>query len=536
MVIAKIKVTGTSAVRIWSQKIPAGLVGGKVQIEYADPIWDGLDKTVVFCGYVVKDVINAGTEVTIPAEVVAKSGFSVSVGVYGTATDGSLAIPTVWADIGIVQKATDPSWDTSTNPHLPIWAEMAARRPDWQAPEGSPTHIRNRTHWMESGPVDNTFDGNMNGREVIQLDAEAYLVKISDTVLTRQELIGSTITAYFEGEVVSAEITEDFLYDLNEEGIPAITVSELVFCIQSNVTMDGISAEKGTYFLCVTEDGAPTVYTISLSALPDIGPVYHKLDNRYLNAEWMACLEPGVEVLLEESVQYFGSGTPKNSRLTYDFEIGEGKQYSVSWNGTTYSCIAGVMDVGDFAVPYVGNLAIADSDMYNSGEPFLVISLVIQGINLGTVIMTREEAAEHTVKIMQTGMVKQRIPFDFAPRIYTIPTDFVLGSVIKDEIQSAYLHWLKGGTVYAYYNRKRYKILGMDVDLLDGYTYSFSMAAGTTLMFYHNYYGWTKYTHSGFTICTTDYFQPDGNGKKFRVTVDADGNLKTTEISADATV
>lgn len=102
------------------------MVGAEISLEYADPLWDGLTKTVVFRGAVAKDVINAGETVTVPPEVLAVSSRVLSVGVYGVDADGTLVIPTLWADLGKVMPSADPSGDTSTNPSLPVWAQLSA--------------------------------------------------------------------------------------------------------------------------------------------------------------------------------------------------------------------------------------------------------------------------------------------------------------------------------------------------------------------------------------------------------------------------
>jgi hypothetical protein len=74
---------------------------------------------------VTKDVLNVGNVVEIPAECVAMTGYNLKVGFYGTAGD-TVAIPTIWADLGMVTDAADPSGDTSTNPLLPVWAQIWA--------------------------------------------------------------------------------------------------------------------------------------------------------------------------------------------------------------------------------------------------------------------------------------------------------------------------------------------------------------------------------------------------------------------------
>lgn len=84
--------------------------------------WVGLQKTVVFTnGIETRDVILSEDECYIPHEVLATPRVRVRVGVYGTDGD-RLVLPTIWADLGRVHDAAEPSDDPSVDPTLPIWA------------------------------------------------------------------------------------------------------------------------------------------------------------------------------------------------------------------------------------------------------------------------------------------------------------------------------------------------------------------------------------------------------------------------------
>lgn len=124
MEIAKIEVFGIWARTVFNAGIPAGIVGASLSIEYKDPMWEDLNKTVVFRGCQTKDIVNAGDSVVIPAEVVEEQGIHIAVGVYGTDKYGEIVIPTIWASLGVTQSAADPSGDTSTDPQLPVWEQI----------------------------------------------------------------------------------------------------------------------------------------------------------------------------------------------------------------------------------------------------------------------------------------------------------------------------------------------------------------------------------------------------------------------------
>ena len=124
MIAAKIQVTGVTAHTVYRKVIPAGIIGAQLEFEYDMDVWSGLHKTVVFRGSGTKDVVTDASIVTIPPEVVEKPLYPLSVGVYGVDADGNLAIPTIWADLGIVRESANPSGDTSTDPSLPVWAQI----------------------------------------------------------------------------------------------------------------------------------------------------------------------------------------------------------------------------------------------------------------------------------------------------------------------------------------------------------------------------------------------------------------------------
>lgn len=125
MIVASIQITGTDVYVPYKTTITSGMVGVQVQLDYMDPLWDGLHKTVVFYGATVKAIITDDTIVTVPAEVLAKPNYTFSVGVFGW-DDTGLVIPTLVADIDSVRPGTNPSGDNSTNKALPVWAQLKA--------------------------------------------------------------------------------------------------------------------------------------------------------------------------------------------------------------------------------------------------------------------------------------------------------------------------------------------------------------------------------------------------------------------------
>ena len=104
------------------EKITTGMVGKKVSFAFSEG-WDGFVKTAVFEGSgVTKDVVLSGDAAVIPHECLAVPGGMLRVGVYGT--DGTVQTPTIYTDIGQIERGADPSGDESAEPTLPIWAQL----------------------------------------------------------------------------------------------------------------------------------------------------------------------------------------------------------------------------------------------------------------------------------------------------------------------------------------------------------------------------------------------------------------------------
>lgn len=90
-----------------SELITSGSVGVfSCQFELNED-WDNFTPTVVFrAGSETRSVLlGEDNSVDIPWEVLAKSGLTLHIGLYGTSTDGKI-LPTIWANAGIITGGT----------------------------------------------------------------------------------------------------------------------------------------------------------------------------------------------------------------------------------------------------------------------------------------------------------------------------------------------------------------------------------------------------------------------------------------------
>lgn len=131
MEIAKIQVSGVTARRIYCNPIPRGITGATVAIEYADPMWEGLIKNVVFEGLETVTILDVENSVYLPPEVVSAQNILVKMGLCGVNADGTVVIPTLWAELGVIKSAVpvdvhpdDAIPDAPPTP--PVWAQLQA--------------------------------------------------------------------------------------------------------------------------------------------------------------------------------------------------------------------------------------------------------------------------------------------------------------------------------------------------------------------------------------------------------------------------
>ncbi len=119
-----IEINGTNAIVRKNSTLTKGLVGATAEFRF-DKEWDGLSKTAVFRqGDVVKDYLLIDDKAVIPWEVMQIVGVPVSIGVYGTKADGTVAIPTIWAKTAHVRDGADPSGDESSKPSPTVYEEI----------------------------------------------------------------------------------------------------------------------------------------------------------------------------------------------------------------------------------------------------------------------------------------------------------------------------------------------------------------------------------------------------------------------------
>ena len=110
--------------------LTSGMVGAEVEFLFSDE-WAPLIKTAVFIAGSQKRVVLEGAWrdniCIIPHECLAESDVHLLVGVYCTNIGGSLVIPTVYADLGMIWTGADADGETGAEASPELWAQLQAQ-------------------------------------------------------------------------------------------------------------------------------------------------------------------------------------------------------------------------------------------------------------------------------------------------------------------------------------------------------------------------------------------------------------------------
>ena len=106
-----------------SEIITRGRVGLQCRFRFS-PEWKGLAKTAVFSGAEDRDVIITGDTVTVPAECLSEANRPLWVGVCGKSGDGTVVIPTVYAQLGQIEPGASPSGNEPAAPTPDVVAQI----------------------------------------------------------------------------------------------------------------------------------------------------------------------------------------------------------------------------------------------------------------------------------------------------------------------------------------------------------------------------------------------------------------------------
>lgn len=164
-------------------RITSGTVGLPIEFTF-DEQWEGLSKTAVFRGSGITKIVDIlDSAAIVPWEVLRKPNTYLHVGVYGTNSDGTVVITTIWTNVQGIFKGVNPDGDPSTDPTLPVWQKLL----------------------NEVGDLSELETGNKN--DLVEAINEAHNIAIAGGIET-----DATLTK--EGKAAEAKATGDAIKEL----------------------------------------------------------------------------------------------------------------------------------------------------------------------------------------------------------------------------------------------------------------------------------------------------------------------------------
>lgn len=418
---------------------------------------------------------------------------------------------------------------------------------------GKPTEWEavDRTHWTEIVSTEEiTFDGDMTGKISFDMsgNGSSYAVFVSESILAKEDVIGKPIVAMMDGQEMSETVAEDTLVDLTALGYSGVNGfagmyggnTPIAIFVQEGV--EGFPA--GTYFVLHMPFGVPYAYIKSL--VVDRKTV-HKLDNKYLNLDWLPTIRKNWEEILPETQSNVGNveNEQDDPYVMFGFEpdlnfsLVAGDTYKVLWNGTEHICIAqNVMD----------GLAIAlgDGDIL-SGSSFtgtFCIATVADGGN-GLVAGSDTTVTELTLSIQHERKIYNQMPIafidtdDIAFESHTMPNS-LLEETSYEEYAKAQVALKQGKAVYAKVGSDGCTVLNVYIDRPheSGSIWCASNNSGIYHIstwfgvgFTPTYKRAVMTEHSSVNFQEQPNYLYSPNETKYRLVVDNEGNLSTEAVT-----
>ena len=253
---------------------------------------------------------------------------------------------------------------------------------DWQAPEGEPGHVLNRTHWKDEDitvteilPETTLSAFDMGDGTMVYAVESGVDIQADKNYTIDYRGVEYNCTAV----IVQGFESELYLGNIYALGAPGSTPSNEPFAI--------IAAPEDGSIMIVDIDGNTDDLTISINYVED-NSIYHKLDAKYIPDEVMDRLPEwieggeGEEILPE--TELLAEGDADDNGLYYNFVLAseldliDGGTYIVKYNGVEYATTAlsasfegiPLMILGD-AYTFTGGMVGTES----TGERFVLAYL-----------------------------------------------------------------------------------------------------------------------------------------------------------------
>lgn len=387
-----------------------------------------------------------------------------------------------------------------------------------------------------SEPLNITFDGDLTNYESLDVGDGQHFVKMSDAILTVDDLVGGTVI-YVEGEQEKQlELTNENVVDMSvEASVPAIMVGfEGVMVIYGDMSAMGLPLTPGVWFAYA--EGQMLVKSLSTPNVNITTGEIKKIDNKFLDLAWLPTTSKQNVEILPETTLDFANGRLFEISSNLTEQLAAGNKYTVFWNGEKFELNATRVEVfeGEYAT-YIGNINLLMSGDAEGGYDFVIY--LIEAGSMSTWVGVRDGVTTAVAQIMGNVTRYNTIPNDFLPPELSAKP-IIFNNHTHQYIQEIANALNAGREVYINDDRL-YHVVSAMYDPIDGWDKVLMISA------YGIYYidgwedGYLDGNNSTGTIRpmlqrtsdgTTNLFMRSSNHKRFKVNVDDSGQLITTEV------
>lgn len=335
------------------------------------------------------------------------------------------------SDIPEAPEQVQADWD-QTDPTKPDYIKnkpvisadgSASVQPNWnQSDNTQADYIKNRPFY-DDNIIYFEYDGA--SEPLVKLDVsavmgyEAYACKISNTPLTKEQLLGSTMTMYQRGDFVPVTITEDIMID---GGNYLIINTDSFYSVFEDTTIQGLPVTTGTWTALV-----PSMFYVSKIEKNEL----KQIDKKFIPSEVNWCdiqdkpfiNESSKEVVLfpETEITYRDGQTMFNvPEEMYSNWYSDWNEATITINGAPYAVNAFEATMDGTTAKCIGNPVLLNLGEDN-GTPFFAAVAKVDGeIGCMSVIDTNVIKTSPVVcsltTIIKTGSLKPEyipeVPWD----------------------------------------------------------------------------------------------------------------------------
>ena len=256
-----------------SEIITRGRVGLQCRFRFS-PEWKGLAKTAVFSGAEDRDVIITGDTVTVPAECLSEANRPLWVGVCGKSGDGTVVIPTVYAQLGQIEPGACPSGREPAAPTPDVVAQIQQAAANAEAMARSVRDDADLGRF--AGPAGEA--GGWYTPEIKQPIKGAMVVNFTPSkegmpaapgknIILPQGETGETGGYYTPAVTQPDENTLRVAFTPSKEDMPAVADTDITLPAGGG---GGGSGEDGGYYAPSVDDAGNLTWTASKTGMPAV--------------------------------------------------------------------------------------------------------------------------------------------------------------------------------------------------------------------------------------------------------------------------